>query len=157
MGCLKAFPNPGRRWWWWEQKMQRLLLRADLPSTEDSRRSSGTELGGKNFQVPLTPQMLHPTVKPSTPGHLCSDSHLLPAQKNWISHNPSILQTLPSSRVSYYRAVHRSPRFAPLPWEDLFALIPAGLYQVVSTALPGSSPASCLVLGSSRMGEHVGR
>lgn len=48
--------------------MQRSLLRADvLPSTEDSGHSSGTELGGKNFQVPLTPEMLHPMAKASTP------------------------------------------------------------------------------------------
>jgi len=53
MGCLKAFPNLGRRWWWWGRRCNDSCL--GLISH-----------GGKNFQVPLTPEMLHPRAKAST-------------------------------------------------------------------------------------------
>lgn len=39
MGCLKAFPDPGRRRRWWKQKMQCLLLWADLLPTGDRGQS----------------------------------------------------------------------------------------------------------------------
>lgn len=95
MGCLKAFPNPRLRWWWWEQKMQHLLIRADLPSAEDSGHSPGTELGGGgNFQVPLTPEMLHAMAKASTPGSPLQRIPLTPCSKQ-LDFSPPICYSNP--------------------------------------------------------------
>lgn len=76
--------------------MQCLLLRVDLPSTEDSSHSSGTELGGKNFQVPLTPEMLHPMAKASTPGPSLQRLPFAPCSEK-LDFSPPICYSNPST------------------------------------------------------------
>lgn len=135
--------------------MQLSLLSADIPSTEDSSRSFFRDwTGGKNLPGTINPrdaashgQSQHPrAISAAIP--ICSllkkiaflTTHLL-----FKSFHPA----------GWVITAHPSPRFVPLPWEDLSALIPTGLYQVITTVLPGSSPASCLVMDSSSTWEHV--
>lgn len=70
MCCLKAFPDPWRRRrrCWWAQTMWCSLLGADLLPTEGRDNSSGAKLEEEDFQVSLTPEILCPVAKATTPG-----------------------------------------------------------------------------------------
>lgn len=101
MCCLKAFPDPWRRRrrrCWWAQTMWCSLLGADLLPTEGRDNSSGAKLEEEDFQVSLTPEILCPVAKATTPGLSLLPFPFAPSSKKLDfsspirSLNPSVLQ-----------------------------------------------------------------
>lgn len=99
MCCLKAFPDPWRRRrrWWWEQTTRCSLLGADLLPTEGSDNSSGTELEEEDFQVSLTPEILHPVAKATTLGLSLLQFPFAPSSKKMDFSSP-VRSLNPSAR-----------------------------------------------------------